>query len=261
MYAMKGNAMIEIPNTWEGEEQPDDEDAAGSPDYFLENYKIFQDGLELLLKDISRYSHSLKQTHNIMESGYEVPIKHLDNMATWGRSALADESNQIEITVKGVSWSSLRYLKAGILYLAVTKINSMAQNDPPPKTTDIITKEIEKIFGLANSGFLKGLRPADILFDTSAYHQLQMMERTTFDVQKVQNWMNDKWKAIRICPICKNKNWTFSDELMELSPYHEGPLRRKPVYPIFSLICLVCGYTSLFNAVVAGFVKQPEEDK
>ena len=79
------------------------------------------------------------------------------------------------------------------------------------------------------------------------------------DAQKVVGWLNRQWQGAKLCPICKNNNWTIIERPVELREFHEGGLViGGPIYPLISITCKVCGHTLLFNAIVAGLVS-PEQ--
>jgi len=81
------------------------------------------------------------------------------------------------------------------------------------------------------------------------------------DVQKIVDWLNRQWQGPKVCPICKNNNWSISEKLLELREFHGGGLVvGGPVYPLISITCKVCGHTLLFNAIVAGLLTPKQED-
>jgi len=81
------------------------------------------------------------------------------------------------------------------------------------------------------------------------------------DVEKVVNWLNRQWQGAKVCPICKNNNWNISEKPVELREFHGGGfVVGGPVYPLISIICKICGYTLLFNAIVAGLLAPEQKD-
>ena len=79
------------------------------------------------------------------------------------------------------------------------------------------------------------------------------------DVQKVVDWLNRQWQGTKICPICKNNNWSISEKPVELREFHRGSLVvGGPIYPLLSITCKVSGHTLLFNAIVADLL-MPEQ--
>jgi len=80
--------------------------------------------------------------------------------------------------------------------------------------------------------------------------------RSQLDTQKAINWLEEHWKGNRECPVCGHNSWSISDELVEVKPYKGNLL--PAVYPLVAVTCNTCGYTFLFNAVVAGLVVPQE---
>jgi predicted nucleic-acid-binding Zn-ribbon protein len=75
------------------------------------------------------------------------------------------------------------------------------------------------------------------------------------DKDKALQWLNSKWQSKKNCPICDSNNWSVSNNLVELREYSGGNLRiGAPVYPLYSITCLECGHTLLFNALIAKLV-------
>jgi|GEM_PF-591601 len=70
--------------------------------------------------------------------------------------------------------------------------------------------------------------------------------------EKIVEWLNRQWQGPKICPICRNNNWHIIENPVELREFHGGTLVvGGPVYPLISVTCSICGYTLLFNAIVA----------
>jgi hypothetical protein len=72
--------------------------------------------------------------------------------------------------------------------------------------------------------------------------------------QRAINHLQAKWRN-PVCPIDGANSWTISD-VVELRPFTGGGLiiGAGPLFPFFQVTCNECGYTVLFNAVVAGLV-------
>jgi predicted nucleic-acid-binding Zn-ribbon protein len=82
------------------------------------------------------------------------------------------------------------------------------------------------------------------------------------DIEKVADWLNEKWKGHKLCPICNNNNWGIGERPVEVREFHSGGLVvGGPVYPLITVTCGVCGYTLLFNAVVTGLVQAGQNDR
>ena len=82
------------------------------------------------------------------------------------------------------------------------------------------------------------------------------------DAQKVVAWLNRQWQGSKVCPICKNNNWSIGEKPVELRVFHgKGDLvLGGPIYPLVSITCKVCGHTLLFNAIVAGLLPGQQKD-
>ncbi len=75
-------------------------------------------------------------------------------------------------------------------------------------------------------------------------------------------WLNQKWRGQKLCFICGSNNWGISDKPVEIREFHAGGLVvGGPVYPAVMVICNVCGYTLLFNALVPGILPRNEPAK
>lgn len=78
-------------------------------------------------------------------------------------------------------------------------------------------------------------------------------------------WVNEKWTASKICPICATNTWSIT-EVLEIKQYEGGNIvlgGGTATYPVFHVMCANCGYTHTFNAVISGVVKQssPEDSQ
>lgn len=73
---------------------------------------------------------------------------------------------------------------------------------------------------------------------------------------KALSYIRERFPEPPPCAMGHQTNWIVTDPV-QLYPVESGPFG--PVsYPVFQLVCPVCGYTMLFNAVVAG-VLPPDE--
>jgi len=82
------------------------------------------------------------------------------------------------------------------------------------------------------------------------------------DIKRVKEWLNQKWKGAKRCPICDRNSWGIGETLVEIREFHGEGLAATGlvVYPLVAVTCGVCGYTLLFNAIVADLVKaEPEK--
>ena len=162
---------MEIEKTWEKVKQPHDEKTAGSPWFYTETYKEFHEGLKSMVQELEKYS-DLAESLELESSPYEKEIRKLKGMIDWGEKRLgAEESHSFgEITVDGVSYGSLRYLKAGILFrvsqLFQKRYEVLKKDKTVPRSIlKTFDERIQQLLNLAEMGILNGLRPADVFFE------------------------------------------------------------------------------------------------
>jgi hypothetical protein len=93
-------------------------------------------------------------------------------MIDWGEKRLGAEASQSfgEITVDGVSYGLLRYLKAGILFRVLQLFQKRDEVLKKAKTVprsilQTFDERIKQLLNLAEMGMLNGLKPADVFFD------------------------------------------------------------------------------------------------
>ncbi|HUU15540.1 MAG TPA: hypothetical protein VMW72_00195 [Sedimentisphaerales bacterium] len=84
-----------------------------------------------------------------------------------------------------------------------------------------------------------------------------------FDPKKVIEHLNKTWGVNRKCPMCESCEWYASDKVFELREYHSGTLvlGGGPIVPIVTVTCRNCGNTVLVNALVAGAIEAPKDEK
>jgi hypothetical protein len=155
---------------WDGIEQPPDEGRAGSPWFYVSTYKEFQEGLKIILKELEKHS-SLITDLGLASSPYEKEKKRLTTMIEWGEEHLKGKNfDHDDIYINGVSYGSLRYLKAAML-LRVKQLSEKRDSVlkehafVPRAIIQSINERIEQLTNLAEQGVLNGLRPADIFFE------------------------------------------------------------------------------------------------
>ncbi|WP_018234460.1 TIGR02391 family protein [Thioalkalivibrio thiocyanodenitrificans] len=158
-------------NPWDRVEQHPDDESAGTPWFFAETYLEFHRGLEALLQELEKHRQAVEKL-GLTASPFEEEVDHLRSMVDWGTERLdaTTDSRHGTIAVTGVSYGSLRYLKAGVLYRAfdVAKQRSvlLAKNRVVPRSVlRSFDTRIEQLRGMAEMGKLSGLKPADVLFE------------------------------------------------------------------------------------------------
>ncbi len=159
------------PNPWDGVEQPSDDTVAGSPWFFVDTYVEFQQGLEALLNELESH-RNVVQLLGLESSPYEDEVSRIRGSVDWGKDRLnaAKGSPRASIIVSGVTFCSLRYLKAGVLYRAYLvekqKREFLAEAKIVPRSVlRSFDVRIEQLRNMGEMGKLSGLRPADVLFE------------------------------------------------------------------------------------------------
>ena len=157
--------------TWAGVEQPSDDAGAGSPWFFLETYIEFHQGLRDLLQELERHRQLVQQL-GLSASPYEEEVDHLRGMLEWGEAKIKEKKNDSRgmIVVNGVSFGSLRYLKAGILYRAflvqMQRRDFLSKNTLVPRSVlRSFDDRVAQLRNMGEMGKMSGLRPADVLFE------------------------------------------------------------------------------------------------
>ena len=80
----------------------------------------------------------------------------------------------------------------------------------------------------------------------------------TIDFDKAKAWLDDHNSRGHGCQVCGNKQWAISEEVLEVRSYTGGQMAGGAIYPLFSVMCLTCGNTLLFDARHAGLVEETE---
>jgi hypothetical protein len=158
-------------NPWDGVEQPSDDKVAGSPWFYLETYLEFHQGLGDLLTELERHRELVQQL-GLAVSPYEEEVDYVRGMREWGEEKIKEkkESRSGMIVVNGVTFGSLRYLKAAILYRAFQVQQQQReflakQKLVPRSVLRSFDERIKQLQNIGEMGKLSGLKPADVLFE------------------------------------------------------------------------------------------------
>lgn len=76
--------------------------------------------------------------------------------------------------------------------------------------------------------------------------------------EQARKWLEAKWQVFKqLCPICGEKRWTIEDvyQLHRFTP-GVGLQLGGPILPVFPVLCVNCGYTMFFNALISGVIQQ-----
>jgi hypothetical protein len=162
---------MKIRHTWENVDQPDDEQGAGSPWFYVSSYKEFHKGLILAQQELEKYS-TLVNELELKASPYEKELKRIKRMIEWGEEHLKGKRQDDDIYINGVTYGSLRYLKAGALLRAqniIEKRNEVLHKNRfiPQSIVQTYDERIGQLLNLAEQGVFNGLRPANVFFEVS----------------------------------------------------------------------------------------------
>lgn len=130
-----------------------------------DKYQLIQDALELLLARVEEWNKTALQ-HGAISKPYEREEADLRNMVTWGRERL-DDPRLETISISGISVSSVRYIKAALLYrirLRDSEVEQRAALGWPSGVVDSLRASMKPLRDLADaipqppSGLLTELR-------------------------------------------------------------------------------------------------------
>ena len=77
---------------------------------------------------------------------------------------------------------------------------------------------------------------------------------------RILKWLESKWTSAKQCPICGTNKWHIGDHLSTILTTHKGNIFiGGPTIPVIIVVCMTCGYTLLFNAVVVGIPSVAKE--
>ena len=76
--------------------------------------------------------------------------------------------------------------------------------------------------------------------------------------KKAIDWINQKCGDLE-CECCKAKQWQLTPEIVAPPIFRGGTILGGAVSPAFTLVCMNCGNTKLFNALVSKVLPLPEE--
>lgn len=82
------------------------------------------------------------------------------------------------------------------------------------------------------------------------------MKLTDEQMKKLQDHIQENWKAPVRCPVCWSNEWNLSNHIYELREFQRGSLSvgsgSGGIVPLSPVICETCGNTVLINPLVAG---------
>jgi predicted nucleic-acid-binding Zn-ribbon protein len=84
-----------------------------------------------------------------------------------------------------------------------------------------------------------------------------MVQNTPHDgTEQIITAIRSHWKGKQRCPVCRSNNWTLG-EISAIPSFDEPNVDFGCVHPTVPVVCLVCGNTLLFSAMVMGIVAEP----
>ena len=151
---------------------PSDDEYVGNVWWFAETYRFFVEGLKGLRDHLDSFGQ-IKTSFEVGESDYDRLLNRLNGMIEWANDQLKSvHSENDQITERGVSYGSLRLLKAGGLYrvhLLQERRDQVLQDNPtiPRTLLAAIDEKIAQWRDKLEQGRMNGLKPADILYETT----------------------------------------------------------------------------------------------
>ena len=106
-----------------------------------------------------------------------------------------------------------------------------------------------------------GCRPSPFLEYTGSM-PVENNEQLDAVREAALKWVDSHWNKSRDCPVCGGNEWNVED-IMQMMQFHNGaiviggPTRIIPVVPVE---CVRCGYTMLFNAMIAGLIHADDKE-
>ena len=74
------------------------------------------------------------------------------------------------------------------------------------------------------------------------------------DAQVVIDRLSEVWTVKRLCPVCASGKLSLTD-MVEVRDYNEGNhCPGAAITPMVEVVCDICGYVMLFNAIALGVV-------
>ena len=74
------------------------------------------------------------------------------------------------------------------------------------------------------------------------------------DAQVVIDKLSEVWTVKRLCPVCASGKLSLTN-IVEVRDYNEGNhCPGAAITPMVEVVCDICGYVMLFNAIALGVV-------
>jgi hypothetical protein len=73
------------------------------------------------------------------------------------------------------------------------------------------------------------------------------------DFATIQRWWKETWKAPVVCPVCKTREWSVGDHLVNIQRYAvDAAAPNTETYPQIMVSCKKCSHAMFFSAVRMG---------
>ncbi len=73
------------------------------------------------------------------------------------------------------------------------------------------------------------------------------------DEDRINDWIQDKWRSQPQCPFCQDDHWEIGEELISSIPFEGSAFKfGHGAYPVLTILCANCGYVASFSAVKMG---------
>ena len=80
--------------------------------------------------------------------------------------------------------------------------------------------------------------------------------------EKAANFINERWKGAKNCPVCDNKEWTLAEHTVTSLVIRGNDIQGSgTTYPMVMAICTNCGDTRFFSAVRMGIMDMAWEEE
>lgn len=148
--------------------QPADHERAGTIFFFADTYRFYLEGLKALRNELAKFA-SLKEEFALGYSAYDEVLERMNGIIDWAVKRIpADASSRSTVVEHGVSYGSLRLLKAGGVYqlnALQRRRNQLVRDHPdiPRVLLGAIDEKIEQYRDRLEQGTMQELKPAENL--------------------------------------------------------------------------------------------------
>lgn len=90
------------------------------------------------------------------------------------------------------------------------------------------------------------------------------MKLTDEQIKSIISRLNGISSSGITCPVCRNKQWTINNIVLESREFQHGDLflgGKSTIMPFVTITCSRCAHTLFFNAIRLGIVNSEQEQK